>query len=306
MTAASQTAAATDKPVVAATLAEHHRELVEASGISPEVSAERGYWTATKKTELQVLGFSPAQRNVPALVVPIRDAAGEVVNYQVRPDTPRIGDTGKPLKYESPAGMPPTLDVPLRCREGLRSVHAPLWITEGARKADAAASAGLCCVSLPGVWSWVRRLNADARQVLPDLQRVRLDERKVVVAFDSDVMAKRQVHAALEALAEYLRSQGALVHFAYLPEPEPGVKCGLDDFLAARARRGAVGARRGRAAAATRAPRASAGPRSRPPTCSPTSTSFYGGSSTFPMAASTHGSRSRSSRFTPMPSTRRR
>ena len=216
-------------------LADHHRELVEASAISPEVAAERGYWTATTKAELQVLGFSPAQRNVPALVIPIRNAAGEVVNYQARPDTPRINERGKPIRYESPAGTPPTLDVPLRCREQLRSPHIPLWITEGARKADAAASAGLCCVSLPGVWAWVRRLNAEARQVLPDLQRVRLEERKVVVAFDSDVMVKRQVHGALEALAEYLRSQGALSHFAYLPEPEPGLKCGLDDFLAGHA-----------------------------------------------------------------------
>jgi len=231
----STTAAGTELAAVSSTreLAEHHRELIEASAVSPEVAAERGYWTATRKSELQVLGFSPAQRNVPALVVPIRNAAGEVVNYQTRPDTPRIGDRGKPLKYESPAGIPPTLDVPLRCREGLRSIHAPLWVTEGARKADAAATAGLCCVSLPGVWSWVRRLNGDARQVLPDLQRVRLDERKVVVAFDSDAMVKRQVHAALEGLGNYLASQGALVHFAYLPDLEDGAKCGLDDFLAA-------------------------------------------------------------------------
>lgn len=213
-------------------LAQHHRELIEASAITADVAGERGYFTAARRPELQVLGFAPAQRNVPALVIPIRDAAGEVVNYQIRPDTPRIAESGKPLKYESPAGIRPTLDVPLRCREGLRSVHTPLWITEGARKADSAASAGLCCVSLPGVWSWARRLNGDARQVLPDLQRLRLEDRKVVIAFDSDVMAKRQVHAALEALSQYLHSQGALVYFAYLPEPEPGVKCGLDDFLA--------------------------------------------------------------------------
>src|SRR5687768_3450685 len=132
-------------------LVEHHRELIQASAISPDVATERGYWTATTKAELEVLGFSRAQRNVPALVFPIRNARGEVVNYQIRPDTPRINEQGKALKYESPAGMPPTLDVPLRCREQLRSPHVPLWITEGARKADAAASAGLCCVSLPGV-----------------------------------------------------------------------------------------------------------------------------------------------------------
>ena len=212
-------------------LADQHRRLLEDSAISQDVVNERGYRTATRKTDLETLGFARPQRKVPALVIPIRDAAGEIVNYQIRPDQPRIGDRGKPVKYESPAGIPPTLDVPPRCRNGLRSPHTPLWITEGARKADAAASIGLCCVSLPGVWSWAKRLNGDAREVLPDLQRVRLEDRKVVIAFDSDAMVKPDVHKALEALNTYLVSQSALVHHLYLPEPEDE-KCGLDDFLA--------------------------------------------------------------------------
>jgi hypothetical protein len=213
-------------------LLDHHRELLEASVISPEVIAARGYWTATRKAELEQLGFARYQRIVPSLVVPIRDVRGRVVNYQARPDQPRIESNGRPCKYESPAGIPPTLDVPPHAAGALGRAHAPLWVTEGARKADSAVSAGLCCVSLPGVWSWAKRLNGDARQVLPDLQRVKLEDRKVVLAFDSDVMAKPQVHKALEALHAYLVSQGALVRFLYLPELEAGEKTGLDDFLA--------------------------------------------------------------------------
>lgn len=218
---------------VSSTLAAHHRELLADSAISEEVAAERGYYTATKRAQLADLGFPRAQQVVPSLIIPIRDSRGGVVTYQARPDQPRIGANGRPIKYETPAATPPALDVPIRARASLRSSHSPLWITEGARKADAAVSAGLTCVSLPGVWSWVKRLNGDARTVLPDLQRVKLEERKVVVAFDSDVMTKPAVHQALEALAAYLNSQGALVHCLYLPEPEPGEKCGLDDFLAA-------------------------------------------------------------------------
>jgi hypothetical protein len=214
-------------------LSSQHRQLLEDSAVSDEVARERGYWTATRKAELGELGFARVQQIVPSLVIPIRDARGQIVNYQVRPDQPRIGDNGKPVKYESPAGIPPTLDVPPRCGELLRRAHAPLWITEGARKADALASAGQCCVSLPGVWSWARRLHSGARQVLPDLQRVRLEDRKVIVGFDSDVMVKPQVHKALEALGAYLDSQGTLTRFLYLPELEEGEKCGLDDFLAA-------------------------------------------------------------------------
>src|SRR5215217_9157741 len=105
-------------------LAEQHRQLLEASAVSDEVAAERGYWTATRKAELETLGFKRAQCSVPALVIPIRDADGAIVNYQIRPDQPRIGETGRPVKYESPAGMPPTLDVPPRCQESLRRPHS--------------------------------------------------------------------------------------------------------------------------------------------------------------------------------------
>jgi hypothetical protein len=38
-------------------LADHHRQLLEATAISADVAAERGYWTATRKAELETLGF---------------------------------------------------------------------------------------------------------------------------------------------------------------------------------------------------------------------------------------------------------
>lgn len=214
-------------------LAPQHRDLLTDSAISDEVAESRGYWTATRRSELERLGFKRAQQNVPALVIPIRDSRGRIVTYQVRPDQPRISDTGRAIKYETPGDTVPALDVPPGAREGLSHPVAPLWITEGARKADSMVSAGQCCVSLPGVWSWAKRLNGDARQVLPDLQRVAFAGRKVIVAFDSDAMVKPQVYAALEALSSYLQSQEALVHYCYLPELEPGFKCGLDDYLAA-------------------------------------------------------------------------
>ncbi len=212
----------------------HDAELLAASAISKEVIAERGYYTAVRKSQLEGLGFKRGQCVVPALVIPIRDSKGQLVTYQTRPHWPRIDDrTGRPVKYETPATVPPALDVPARVAEQLRSPAAPLWITEGARKADSAVSAGMVCISVPGVWSWVKRLNGDARTVLPDLVRVGFHERKVILAFDSDVMGKSAVQKALAAFAEYLTSRGAFVQFCYLPELEPGEKTGLDDFLAA-------------------------------------------------------------------------
>ena len=211
----------------------HDAELLAASAIEPEVIAERGYYTATRKSELEALGFKRGQCIVPALVIPIRSATGQLVTYQIRPHWPRIGENGRPVKYESPAMIPPALDVPPRVTDRLRRTAEALWITEGARKADSAVSAGLVCVSVPGVWAWARRLNGDARTVLPDLARIGFHERRVILAFDSDVMEKPAVHKALAAFADYLQSRGATVLYLYLPELEPGEKTGVDDFLAA-------------------------------------------------------------------------
>src|SRR5688572_11191462 len=98
-------------------LLEHHRALIGASGIAPDVALERGYFSARKRTELADLGFASFQRIVPALVVPIHGVHGEVVNYQCRPDTPRVdGERGRAVRYETVANGRMTLDVPPRCR----------------------------------------------------------------------------------------------------------------------------------------------------------------------------------------------
>src|SRR3990170_2611398 len=48
---------------------EHQEQLIEGSGISEEVIAERGYFTVTKTEELAKLGFPHQQRRVPCLVL---------------------------------------------------------------------------------------------------------------------------------------------------------------------------------------------------------------------------------------------
>jgi hypothetical protein len=131
----------------------HHQDLIRASAISMEVAEVRGYRSVTRRSELEQLGFGKAQRNVPALLIPVWNVHGENGTHQARPDTPRVKD-GKPLKYETPAGTHMMLDVPPLARPWRGDPHRPLFVTEGARKADAAVSSGLCCVALLGVWNW--------------------------------------------------------------------------------------------------------------------------------------------------------
>jgi hypothetical protein len=190
---------------------EHLRTLTRESSIAPRIIAERGYWTATKRVQLEGL-VKPYQRRVPALVVPTFSPDGETTSLQVRPDRPRIRD-GKPIKYETPADSRCILDVHPFMHSRARNASEPLWITEGVKKGDALASRGCCAVSLTGVWNWQR-----GEKMLPCWEHIALEGRAVYLAFDSDVMVKPEVQLALERLAYTLEDRGAAVNVVYLPE----------------------------------------------------------------------------------------
>jgi hypothetical protein len=215
----------------------HHQALLEASGISEEVAGKRSYFSATTGTVLRDLGFGRSQLSVPALVIPLFDVHGEAFGYQARPDQPRQ-IRGKTVKYETPAKQPNRIDVPPSVREMLDDPAVPVIFTEGSRKADSAASRGMCCVSLNGVYGWRHTNGKGGKVVVPDLGAIALNRRVVVLVFDSDSMIKVEVHQALSGFAAFLGMRHANVLFAYLPPQPSGAKTGLDDWLAADPARG--------------------------------------------------------------------
>ncbi|MEV0153184.1 AAA family ATPase [Micromonospora sp. NPDC050686] len=148
--------------------------------------------------------------------------------WQVKPDSPRKGRDGRLIKYETPLGSRLRIDFAPRVLRRIKDPAWPLWITEGVKKADSAATLGLACIALTGVWCWQK--DGDP---LPDWQHVPLDGRAVFVAFDSDVMTNPKVRRALEELTDFLISRGADVRWVFLPEGSDGSKVGLDDYFAA-------------------------------------------------------------------------
>jgi hypothetical protein len=118
-----------------------HAALLRASAIEPEVAAARGYRSVTSRAEATRLGFSEAQARVPALLLPVHDVTGQIRTHQLRPDEPRVGRGGKPIKYETPFGSTMVVDVPPTVRPLLGDPTVDLVITEGIRKGDAAVSA---------------------------------------------------------------------------------------------------------------------------------------------------------------------
>jgi hypothetical protein len=205
-----------------------HVKLLEASAISPDVARARGYVSVDTGTRLESAGFAKSQRrNVPGLLIPLHGADGTLRLHQYRPDNPRVGKDGRPRKYETPFGSTLCVDVPPGALPLIDDPTVPLWITEGARKADAAVTAGLCCVALLGVEGWQSKGVA-----LPDWKDIRLRGREAVVAFDSDVMTKPSVADALNRRTVWLDYRGARVRHVILPDGSDGAKTGLDDYLA--------------------------------------------------------------------------
>ena len=171
---------------------------------------------------------------------PIHSVRGAVESYQIRPDTPRLNEKGRPRKYEMKAGGRMLLDAHprlTRSRDGhaapLADVGVPLFLTEGIPKADAAISIGLCCLALLGVWNWRGSNDAGGTTVLADWESITLNGRTVYLAFDSDVAQKREIATALKRLRAFLESRGARALVIYLPSGEHGQKVGLDDRIAA-------------------------------------------------------------------------
>jgi Domain of unknown function (DUF3854) len=210
-----------------------HLKMIQESGIKPDIAEARGYKTVIQQHELRRIGFREAQCLVPALLIPVWGVAGQVVNYQSRPDTPRMNRDGDIIKYETPGKSRMRLDIHPHVRQRLGDPAVPLFITEGVRKSGAGVSIGLCCIALLGVWNWRGKNEQDGKVALPEWESVALNGRQVYVCFDSDVMVKPEVHAALSRFKPFLEHRGAKVAIIYLPPGEAGEKVGLDDFLAA-------------------------------------------------------------------------
>ncbi|KAA1378542.1 DUF3854 domain-containing protein [Aeromicrobium fastidiosum] len=217
----------------------HSRELVEGSGISTDVIDARGYETVREKARFLEFEYESFQWTGPGLLIPIKDADGRVVGSQWKADEPRVHDVTdgdgkvtktKSLKYDNPMGSRVRLDVPVGAAAGLGDASVPLFITEGAKKADAGVTAGLCCISVLGVWNW--RSNGEP---LRDWDHIKLNAREVFIAYDSDVMKKAEVQSALDALTAFLTEKGARVAWVVLPDRPSlageNAKVGLDDWL---------------------------------------------------------------------------
>ena len=210
-------------------LAPHHlATLHKGSGISLEVIEARGYRTVDfgdGKTLLD-LGFTLGQFSLPAILVPLWNVLGQQEGYAIRMDNP--GDRGK---YQRIRGSRNAIDAnPLTTKEQLRDGSQPLFITEGAKKADAIVSQGGIAVNIAGVYNWRGANEFGWKTTLPDWDEIALNGRNVLLCFDSDVQTNINVRKALDRLSAVLKMRGAEVWVVLFPYADTG-KIGVDDYL---------------------------------------------------------------------------
>lgn len=207
-------------------LVESHVRDLTASGLSTETILEAEMYSAPERQVRDVLGYGAG----PGMVIPYRDVATGVSNGYARVKLDHPGTDG--TRYRSPAQqpnriyLPPSLD-----RKVLADISAPIWITEGEKKALKAAQEGLVCIALPGVWSW-RTRTADQKSVaVADLDAITWRGRTVYIVFDSDLATNPSVRLAEFELARELARRVATVKAVRLPGGPSGAKVGLDDYL---------------------------------------------------------------------------
>lgn len=212
-------------------ITEAHGQLLIDSGISSDVASARVYVSILDgrffNTQIQIPSWV---KLAPCLLIPIWDVNGNAGQVQIRPDSPRLSK-GKPIKYESLPQSNLRLDIPPAVAGMLSDPKIPLIITEGSRKADAGVTKGAATIGILGVWGFRGKNDKGGKTSLADWERVALNDRKVWIIFDSDVITKSAVAVALQRLRWFLESKGAQVGVAYLPSTDDGTKVGLDDFL---------------------------------------------------------------------------
>lgn len=210
-----------------------HADYLRVRGVSPEVAALRGYRSILKVKDLRAVDPAFSQRcPMPVLLIPRHTVSGKQRGYSARPDNPRTVQ-GQLRKYEVPDGQANIVDCPPGMRELLDDPAVDLYVTESPVNADSAASHGLLCIGLNGVYGFRGKNAKGGIKTLRDFDDMALNGRRAIAAYDSDVMTKREVHEALDRMADMLGRKDAVVRYLHLPMQEDGSKTGLDGYLVA-------------------------------------------------------------------------
>jgi putative DNA primase/helicase len=213
-------------------LASNHLDDLRRSGLSEETIARWGCYSILERSEIRSLGFGHVEPPAMALpILPPDRIEPDATDVMLKPDSPRTDKRGHAAKYEARPNSRNRIHAPLAIRDKLSDVSVPLIITEGQKKSEKGAQAGICVIALAGVWNWRDRIGESSFPI-SDFELFPLLSRRVLLCFDSDAVSNNHVRQAERDLAAFLRKHfGTRVAVKRLPPGLDGGKVGLDDFL---------------------------------------------------------------------------
>jgi len=162
-------------------------------------------------------------------------ASGNVTR-QLRPDSPPLGEDGKPIKYLFPKGSGGRVGIPPGFEQHQRDRRIPLLLVEGTKQLLAAASnisednpIAVPC-GIAGCYGWLEKDKQGDSRPSRDLEHLALEGREVLVGFDADVTTNYNVYSAAKRLKEHLLTVCLAKSVRFLEIPGGG-KDGMDDLL---------------------------------------------------------------------------
>ena len=192
-------------------LSNEHLADLRKSGLTDETIEQARVYSVPAHLMAQKLG-RVAKKIKSALAFPYRDG---FERYKLFPALKTL--TGHTLKYFQPRGSGVHLYIPPWIYSSLSGSKAPLYITEGEKKALRAAQEGLCCVAIAGLWNWKRKGEKGA---ISDIKELPLAGRQVLIVPDSDTALRFQLFLAVCRFAVELEKLKALVEIIQLPAYE--------------------------------------------------------------------------------------
>ena len=191
-----------------------HLADLHASGLGDETIRAAGVYSLRPR---DIALFFNSRRGVPqgiqtALCFPYQ--GGEFARIKLFPSLAK-------MKYAQPPDTGARLYMPFPIGDGA------VYVCEGEKKTLAAHQAGLNAVGIGGVWNWL-----SAGEPIANLNLIDWNGRDVTIIPDSDVFQRADLLRAIYALGCELRTHGAQVLIAQIPQLD-AAKIGLDDFILA-------------------------------------------------------------------------
>lgn len=222
-------------------LDESHREALRRRGMSDAEIDRRQYRTYPEipgrqlhKIALLSRHGQPTMKTIPGflkgdligpagLLIPVRNASGQIIAISIRPDQPREGG-GKYVWLSSRRKKEPNAPspgAPIHVPIGIVAPAERIRVTEGALKADVSSSVDctIPTIGIAGVSAW-KSISSILKALVT---------KTVILAFDSDAEVNREVAKNLRKLARHLSSSGYDVQYERW---EPDAAKGIDDLLA--------------------------------------------------------------------------